>query len=50
MGRRKRGTDRIKVGRVNIYLHHGAWWIYFSETISLHVRGCWVVDQLLSKS
>jgi hypothetical protein len=31
MARRKRGSDRIRVGKVTIYLHHGAWWIYFSE-------------------
>ena len=31
MARRKRGADRIRVGKVTLYLHHGAWWIYFSE-------------------
>src|SRR5262245_16024088 len=31
MVRRKRGSDRIRVGKVTLYLHHGAWWIYFSE-------------------
>lgn len=31
MSRRKRGVSRIRVGKVALYLHHGAWWIYFSE-------------------
>ncbi|MBM4073123.1 MAG: hypothetical protein FJ271_29995 [Planctomycetes bacterium] len=31
MARRKRGSDRIRVGKVTLYLHHGAWWIYFSD-------------------
>ena len=31
MARRKGGSDRIRVGKVTLYLHHGAWWIYFSE-------------------
>jgi hypothetical protein len=31
MARRKRGRTRIRVGRVTLYLHHGAWWLYFSE-------------------
>lgn len=31
MVRRKLGSDRIRVGKVTLYLYHGAWWIYFSE-------------------
>src|SRR5580700_8246970 len=31
MARRKRGRNRIRVGRVTLYQHHGAWWLYFSE-------------------
>jgi integrase len=31
MARRKRGCDRIRVGKVTLYQHHGAWWLYFSE-------------------
>lgn len=31
MARRNRGPDRFRVGKVTLFLHHGAWWIYFSE-------------------
>src|SRR5262245_9114651 len=31
MGRRKPGADRMRVGKVTLYLHHGAWWVYFSD-------------------
>jgi integrase len=32
MARRKRtSTDRFRVGKVTVYLHHGAWWVYYSE-------------------
>jgi integrase len=32
MARRKHGpADRFRVGRVTVYLHHGAWWLYYSE-------------------
>jgi len=30
MARRKR-SDRMRVGKVTLYSHHGAWWLYFSE-------------------
>ena len=29
MARRK--ADRFRVGKVTVYLHHGTWWLYFSE-------------------
>jgi integrase len=32
MARRKRGSaGRFRVGKVTVYLHHGAWWVYYSE-------------------
>jgi integrase len=32
MARRKRGpVDRFRVGKVTVYRHHGAWWLYYSE-------------------
>lgn len=32
MARRKRGSvARMRIGRVSIYLHHGAWWIYYRD-------------------
>src|SRR5947209_1702838 len=31
MARRKRGADRVRVGKVTLYWHHGAGWVYFSE-------------------
>lgn len=31
MASRKRGGERIRVGKVTLFLHHNAWWIYFSE-------------------
>jgi hypothetical protein len=32
MTRRKRtSTDRFRVGKFAVYLHHGAWWVYHSE-------------------
>lgn len=32
MSRRKRGSAaRMRIGRVSIYLHHGAWWIYYRD-------------------
>jgi integrase len=31
MARRKRGSQRIRVGKVTLYSHHGGWWLYFSE-------------------
>ena len=31
MARPKRGSNRFHVGNVTVYLHHGAWWVYFSE-------------------
>ncbi len=30
MARRKRGSStRFRVGRVSVYLHHSAWWVYY---------------------
>jgi hypothetical protein len=32
MARRKRAlADRFRVGKVTVYLHHGAWWVYYSQ-------------------
>ena len=32
MSHRKRGTPaRFRVGRVSVYPHHGAWWLYYRE-------------------
>src|SRR5262245_21748808 len=32
MSPRKRGSSpRFRVGRVSVYLHHGAWWIYYRD-------------------
>lgn len=32
MARRKRDSaERFRVGKVTVYLHHGAWWVYYSE-------------------
>jgi hypothetical protein len=32
MAPRKRGpADRFRVGKVTVYLHHGAWWVSYSE-------------------
>lgn len=32
MARRKRGSaERFRGGKVTVYLHHGAWWVYSSE-------------------
>lgn len=32
MPRRKRGAPtRFRVGRVSVYVHHGAWWLYYRE-------------------
>jgi integrase len=32
MARRKRGSSpRFRVGTVSVYLHHGAWWLYYRE-------------------
>jgi hypothetical protein len=32
MARRKRtSAERFRVGKVTVYLHHGAWWLYYSE-------------------
>ncbi len=32
MARRKRSeVERFRVGKVTVYLHHGAWWIYYSQ-------------------
>lgn len=27
----RRNVNRFRVGKVTVYLHHGAWWLYFSE-------------------
>ncbi len=27
----RRNSDRFRVGKVTVYLHHGTWWLYFSE-------------------
>lgn len=32
MGRRKHGTGRIRVGKVTLYLHHGAWGMTGNDT------------------
>jgi integrase len=29
MARRKKAGPRLRVGRVSVYLHHGAWWVYY---------------------
>jgi integrase len=32
MARRKRSSSpRFRVGKVSVYLHHGAWWLYYRE-------------------
>jgi integrase len=32
MSRRKRGpSPRFRVGRVSVYRHHGAWWLYYRD-------------------
>ena len=33
MSRPKRGSrTRFRVGRVSVYLHHGAWWVYYRDS------------------
>jgi integrase len=29
--RKKRSSARLRVGKVSVYLHHGAWWLYYRE-------------------
>lgn len=29
MRTRKQRATRSRVGRVSVYLHHGAWWVYY---------------------
>src|SRR5438477_12965513 len=29
--RRKSATDRVVVGKVSVYLHHTAWWVYYRD-------------------
>ena len=29
--RQRRRCIRRRIGRVSIYLHHGAWWVYYRE-------------------
>ena len=29
--RKRAPATRIRVGRVSIYLHHGAWWLYYRD-------------------
>jgi len=29
--RRKKVPDRLRVGRVSVYFHHAAWWVYYRE-------------------
>ena len=29
--RKRRSPARLRVGKVSIYLHHGAWWLYYRE-------------------
>jgi hypothetical protein len=31
MACRRRGANCVRVGKAILYLHHGAWWLYFSE-------------------
>jgi len=32
MSPRKRGpAQRFRVGKVSVYLHHGAWWLYYRD-------------------
>jgi integrase len=32
MGSRKRASSaRLRVGRVSLYFHHGAWWLYHRD-------------------
>jgi hypothetical protein len=30
-GRRPSPSPRFQVGRVSVYLHHGAWWVYYRD-------------------
>ena len=30
-GRKQRRISRFRVGKVSVYLHHGAWWLYYRE-------------------
>jgi len=30
--RRKSSPDRIRVGKVSLYLHHGSWYAYYRES------------------
>jgi integrase len=32
MGKRSRDKKRRRIGRVSVYLHHGAWWVYYRES------------------
>jgi integrase len=29
--RRRRARDRARIGKVSVYTHHGAWWVYYRE-------------------
>src|SRR5438876_7785592 len=31
MARRRRSSPRFRIGRVTLYTHHGAWWVYYRE-------------------
>lgn len=34
--KRPRRSGRIRIGMVTLYLHHGAWWLYYRENSSPH--------------
>ena len=29
--RKRKSSPRLRVGRVSVYLHHGAWWVYYRD-------------------
>ncbi len=29
--RKRRSSPRVRVGKVSVYLHHGAWWLYYRD-------------------
>lgn len=31
MSRKRRFSSRFRVGKVSVYMHHGAWWVYYRD-------------------
>ena len=36
MSVRRRKRTRFRIGRVSVYLHHGAWWLYYRDNGQIH--------------